>query len=55
MKRHDIVIESSGNVQVSRKQDTYYSEIKEDLSKFYSFSLKKILFLVEKKEKAANG
>ena len=24
MRRHDIVIESSGNVQVSRKQDTYY-------------------------------
>ena len=24
IRRHDIVIESSGNVQVSRKQDTYY-------------------------------
>ena len=29
MRRYGIVIESSGNVQVSRKQDTYYLEIKE--------------------------
>ena len=32
MKRHDIAIESSGNLQVSRKQGTYYLEIKVDLS-----------------------
>ena len=31
MRKHDVVIESSGNLQVSRKQDTYYLEIKEDL------------------------
>ena len=41
----------SGNLQARRKQDTYYLGIKEDLSKFYSFSLKKSLFLVQKKEK----
>ena len=34
-------------MQVSRKQDTYYLEIKEDLSKF---CLKKTLFLVKKRE-----
>ena len=28
-------------MQVSRKQDTYYLKIKEDLRKFYCFSLKK--------------
>ena len=49
MRRHDIVIESNGNLQVSRKQDTHYLEIKEDLRKFYSLSFKKSLFLVEKK------
>ena len=46
MRRQDIVIESSGNLQVSRKQDTYYLQIKEDLrKKFIScwgfFSLRK--------------
>ena len=41
MRRHGIVIERSGNLQVSRKQDTYYSEIEEDLSKFYCSSLRK--------------
>ena len=41
MRRHGIVIESSGNLQVSWKQDTYYLEIKEDLSK--CFPLKKKL------------
>ena len=34
--------ESSGNLQVSGKQDTYYLEIKEDLSKFDCFSFEKI-------------
>ena len=29
--------ESSGNLQVSRKQDTSYFGIKEDLSQFYCF------------------
>ena len=38
-------------MQVSRKQDTYYLEIKEDLSKFCCFSLKKPLFFVEKNPK----
>ena len=31
MRRHDVVIDSSGNLQVSRKRDTYNREIKEDL------------------------
>ena len=42
---------SSGNLQVSGKQDTYYLEIKEDLSKFYCFSFKKLI-LVSRWEKA---
>ena len=29
-RRHDIVIEGSGNLQVSRKQDTYHLEIEEE-------------------------
>ena len=41
MKRDDIETESSGNLQVGRKRDTYYLKVKEDLSKFYSFSLRK--------------
>ena len=49
-----IVIESSGNLQVSRKQNTYCLEIKEDFGKFYFFSSKQSLFLVVKKEKAVN-
>ena len=53
MRRQDIVIESSGNLQV-RKQNTYSLEIKEDFGKFYFFSTKQSLFLVVKKEKAAN-
>ena len=40
---NNIVIEKySGNLQVSGKQDTYYLEIKEDLSKFHCFSFKRI-------------
>ena len=38
-------------MQVSRKQNTYYLEIKEDLSKFHCFALKKKLFSSEKKKK----
>ena len=34
MRRHDITIESSGNLQVSWKQGTYFLEIKEDLGKY---------------------
>ena len=41
MRRQDIIIESSGDLQVSEKQDTYYWEIKEDLGEFYCFLLKK--------------
>ena len=33
----NIVIENSGNLQVSGKQDTYYLKIKEDLSKILLF------------------
>ena len=53
MRRSDIAIESSGNLEVSRKQDTYYLEIKEDLRKNYYFALKKneSLLLVVKKPK----
>ena len=29
MRKHGIVIESSGNLQVTWKQDTYHLEIKE--------------------------
>ena len=38
-----IVIESSGNLQVSRKQNTYSLEIKEDFGKFYFFLVKTIV------------
>ena len=37
MRRHDIVIECNGNLQVSGKQDTYCLEIKEDFGKYYCF------------------
>ena len=39
-------------MQVSGKQDTYYLYIKEDLSKFYHFSQKIIVF--RKKRKSNN-
>ena len=45
MRRHDIVIVSSGNLEVNRKQDTYYLEIKGDFSKCYCLSLDKIIVL----------
>ena len=41
-------------MQVSRKQNTYYLEIKEDLSKFHCFALKKKAVFFGKKEKATN-
>ena len=50
MRRRDIVIESSGNLQVSRKQDTYYLIIKEDLRKFYI-----VVSLREKRKKQKIG
>ena len=53
MRRHDIVIESSGNLQVNRKQNTYSLESKRISVNFIFFSSKQS-FLVVKKEKAAN-
>ena len=38
-----IVIESIGNLQVSRKQNTYSLEIKEDFGKFNLFLVKTIV------------
>ena len=54
MKIHDIV-ECSGNLQVSRKPDTYYLVIKEDSTKFYCFSLNKtMVFVGGKKQREIN-
>ena len=50
MRRHDLVLQSSGNFQVSRKQDTYYLEIKEDFSKLFSLKNRRLSL----SKKAAN-
>ena len=41
MRRHDIVIESSGNVQVSRKQDTYYWRDQRGFNRYFSLMKKR--------------
>ena len=46
----NIAMENKGNLQVSRKQDTYFGEIKEDLSKCYCFSLKARFLSLRKKQ-----
>ena len=45
-----IVIKSSGNLQVNRKQNTYSLEIKEDFGKFYLFFVKTIVVSREKRK-----
>ena len=53
MKKQDITnmkVAETIYTQVSRKQDTYYLEIKEDLSVFYCFFLESRCFRSQKKQ-----